>query len=142
MPLIQIKSGAAARFGRSSQLRRIPDYCASVPGHIVRLTTTGAIMSLRFDRNVAPKWNGRHSWIEFSCEDPAARLPVRCAVSRAALEDCNGETLDPERCLAATARRLGRILEVANAVYAAGRTTRGMVLVDSDDLWPHTPSVH
>ena len=99
-------------------------------------------MSLRFNRNVTPKWNGRHAWIEFQCDDPAARTPVRCAVSRAALEDCGGESLNPKSCLAATARRLGRILEVANAVYAAGRTTSGIVLVDSDDLLRSAPTVH
>ncbi len=99
-------------------------------------------MSLRFNRTVAPKWNGHRSWIEFVCDDAAARTPVRCAVSRAALEDCQGESLDPEHCLAAAARRLARILEVANAVYAAGRTTRGMVVVDSDDLLQPRPYLH
>jgi hypothetical protein len=99
-------------------------------------------MSLRFNRTVAPKWNGRRSWIEFVCDDPTARTPVRCAVSRAALEDSQGESLDPQHCLAATARRLGRILEVANAVYAAGRTDHGMVVIDSDDLLDQRPVLH
>ena len=92
-------------------------------------------MSLRFNRNVTPTWNGRRSRIEFECEDPRTRSSVRCAVSRAALEDVNGlESLDGDRCLAVVGRRLARILEAADSVYSAGRLNHGIVLVDSDDL--------
>ncbi len=100
-------------------------------------------MSLRFDRSVRPTWNGRQSRIEFVCEDPRTCASVRCAVSRAALEDINGlEALDGDRCLAVVGRRLARILDAASSVYSAGRLDHGMVLVESDDLLVPSPVYH
>lgn len=93
-------------------------------------------MSLRFNRNVQPSWNRRSSWVEFACNESQSRTPVRCAVSRAALEDVNGtESLDAGQCVAVFARHLARITTVANTLYAAHRLAHGgLVLVDTDDL--------
>ncbi len=94
-------------------------------------------MSLRFNRNTQPKWSAKNAWIEFVCDDPAKRTAVRCAVSRAALEDATGETVDSQHGIAVLSRHLARVIAAANAHYAAeGVKQDGMIVVDSDDLLP------
>ncbi len=94
-------------------------------------------MSLRFNRETQPKWSARNAWIEFVCDDPATRKSVRCAVSRAALEDATGEEVDSRRGVAVFSRHLARVIAAADANYAAHRREQdGVVLVDSDDLLP------
>jgi len=98
-------------------------------------------MSLRFDRSSPPGWNARRARVDFICVDSQTRRPIACAVSRAALEDSTGEELDGRCCVAAFARHLGRIIAVANGLYAAhAGNPHGVVLVDSDDLLQHYPA--
>ncbi len=98
-------------------------------------------MSLRFDRRSPPAWNARHARVDFTCVDSQTRKPIACAVSRAALEDSTGEELDGTCCVAAFARHLGRIIAVANGLYAArAHGPHAVVLVDSDDLLQHYPA--
>jgi len=99
-------------------------------------------MSLRFDRNSPPAWNERSARVDFTCVDSQTRQPVVCAVSRAALEDSTGDALDSKGCIATFARHLARIIAVANALHTARHGLPGaVVVVDSDDLLQHYPSV-
>ena len=100
-------------------------------------------MSLRFNRNSPPKWNAKKSWVEFVCNDTTTRMPVLCAVSRAALEDSTGEAADSLSGIAVFSRHLARVVEAANAVCAAAESRpAGIVLVDSDDLLARTIAPH
>ena len=97
-------------------------------------------MSLRFDRRTLPTWNERTSCVDFVCVDPQSRQAIRCAVSRAALEDSTGDGLDDKGCIATFARHLARVIAVANSIYAAhGPLPGGVLTVDSDDLLQHYP---
>ena len=99
-------------------------------------------MSLRFDRTTPPKWNSRTARVDFACVDSQTRLPVHCAVSRAALEDTTGEALDGAGCVAMFARHLARVTAVASSIAASREiATNGVVLIDSDDLLQHFPVV-
>lgn len=97
-------------------------------------------MSLRFDRKTPPKWNSNSSRVDFTCIDSHTRQPVHCAVSRAALEDSTGETLDARNCVGMFARHLGRITAVANSISETRELEPGsVILIDSDELLQQFP---
>lgn len=97
-------------------------------------------MSLRFDRRISPAWNERTSCVEFACVDSQSRQSVRCAVSRAALEDSTGEALNGSGCIAMFARHLGRVVAVLDTMYAAHPPLPGGTMTaDTDDLLQHHP---
>jgi Protein of unknown function (DUF1488) len=92
-------------------------------------------MSLRFNRNTQPTWNEHKSRIEFVCTDSITRTAVPCAVSRAALEDTTGETVDSAHAIPVFSRHLARVISAANSMYATDQLEGGVVLVDSDQLF-------
>jgi hypothetical protein len=96
-------------------------------------------MSLRFDPRILPSWNEHTSCVDFVCAESQSRQAIRCAVSRAALEESTGEELDDKGCIKTFARHLARVIAVANSIYAAhGLLPGGVLTVDSDDLLRHS----